>query len=211
MLCEGSQKCVTVHMARHYIARHSLHGLGRDEYSSDRPRCAQHLLATFAQTSRFPDLRSSAEIDTRKANKLNNAVASGQHSGRSWATSSTYPGYDFEGGRDDSDTFSCPDLGNVSTTTPFVEAPVEGQSDHDRSTGEEQSLARDCNMTQARMTTDVSMAQATNASDEFASFDFALANGHKDGIFDAGWWNNGTAMEGWDYPSADMANSNTML
>jgi hypothetical protein len=35
MLCEGSQKCVTVHMARHYIARHSLHGLGRDEYSSD--------------------------------------------------------------------------------------------------------------------------------------------------------------------------------
>jgi hypothetical protein len=89
--------------------------------------------------------------------------------------------------------------------TPCFQASPQGQLDQDHSTSEQHTQTlRNRVPVQTRVATDVSIAEAGVAAYEFASLDNALANGHKEDIFDVGWWNT---MDAWSYPMADMVAS----
>jgi hypothetical protein len=38
----------------------------------------------------------------------------------------------------------------------------------------------------------------------FPSFHESVASGFRDGIFNAGWWNNEQVMDGWDYGNSEL-------
>jgi hypothetical protein len=147
-----------------------------------------------------------------KAKRLNSAIASGKSSGLTWARSSAYPGYSFDGQCDESEAISSPSMGNPSTTTQYIQVSPHGQPDQDFNTSEglNQATSQDHMSTPPRMATETSMGQVANSDYEFASFDYALTNGHKESIFDAGWWNPGSLLDGWDYHGADMATSSVI-
>jgi hypothetical protein len=146
------------------------------------------------------DADSGSESNVVKASKLNSAVASGQSSGLYWAGSSDNPIGDFGGGYDNTDAIINPIMGNVSTTATCVQASQKGPGDPDLPAGEEHGypITRDHHLSQARTARETPIALAANAAYEFASFDYEVTSGHTNGIFDAGWWNDASVMEGSD-------------
>ncbi|KAH7092166.1 hypothetical protein FB567DRAFT_516651 [Paraphoma chrysanthemicola] len=142
------------------------------------------------------------------ADKLNNAVASGQLSGLSLVTLSAYSGYSVDEHDDRGCAAKSPGKPNLFMATPDFQASPQGQLNQDHSTGGQQTQTlRHRVPAQTRAAMETSIAEAVGAEQEFASFDYALTNGHKEGILDMGWWNNCFAMHALDYTVADMAGS----
>ncbi|KAF2685877.1 hypothetical protein K458DRAFT_442200 [Lentithecium fluviatile CBS 122367] len=148
----------------------------------------------------------------RLAIKLNEAIDAGKSNGVDLITSPIYPwnigrpGYSLE---DTGDTLNgpkspnlnipllpSPDVGLLSESSPVQD--VENNQESYRILSEQQTPSR------ARGATQRTESQAPDSEHQFASFQDSLINGHRGGLFDAGWWNTMPAMNDWDYPIAEM-------
>jgi hypothetical protein len=130
-----------------------------------------------------------SDTDIVKVNKLKTAITLGQITSLGLTESSIFPNYSF------------------SVATPDLRAPPQGQTDQHYSTDEVQNQSS-LNRVSARTgtDTDISIAEAADSTCEVAACDHALTNRHKEGIFDIGWWNNGSALDDWDYPNVNEPN-----
>jgi hypothetical protein len=140
-----------------------------------------------------------------KATKLNAAVSAGQSSGVSLVTSSAYPGYSLNEHGDSINARSSTSLNNPILRTPYFDISTPGQQEPEYRTRQEhnQPLVEQRTHAQARTAPEPTGTQAPESSYDFASFHYPPVNGHREGIFDAGWWNNEPAIDGWVYPVAE--------